>query len=157
MEDNDLMDQDSIFKSLTHSIRREIIKHVGVEKGLTFSAIKKAIDPIDSPSLSYHLKSLAPLISQKEGKYVLSEIGIAAFNLLLKTDQNSQLKKYKKSFIIAYIITVICWISAETIIPIIYYSSLGAWSINFIQGVLIILSVTNFIMIIMLQKKTNPK
>ncbi|MFX1286916.1 MAG: winged helix-turn-helix domain-containing protein, partial [Promethearchaeota archaeon] len=64
------INEDAIFKSLSHEIRRNIIRHIGDKKESTFSDIKNNIMSIDSPTLSYHLKSLIPLITQEEGKYI---------------------------------------------------------------------------------------
>lgn len=67
-------DEDELFKTLTHQIRRDIIKILG-ESELTFTQIKNQLGSIDSPTLSYHLKNLNPLITQVANKYKLSEIG----------------------------------------------------------------------------------
>jgi len=48
--------EDEIFKLLTHQKRRNIIKVLG-ERDLTFSQIKRNLE-IDSPTHSYHLKSM---------------------------------------------------------------------------------------------------
>src|SRR5271157_5663710 len=85
-------DEDAIFKSLTHQIRRQVIKQFNEGKSFSFSEIKRRLDPIDSPSLAYHLKSLQSLIVQVEGKYSLTEIGEAALQLLSKVDQDSRIK-----------------------------------------------------------------
>ena len=82
-----IMDEDEIFKSLSHQVRRDIIKFLG-ENPLSFTEINKNLEPIDSPTLSYHLKSLQLLLIQKMNRYELSEIGEAAFNLLSKTDES---------------------------------------------------------------------
>ncbi|MFX1587917.1 MAG: winged helix-turn-helix domain-containing protein [Promethearchaeota archaeon] len=114
----EVIDEEEIFKSLSHKIRRDIIKIVGNENGLTFSSIQKQIGAIDSPALSYHLKSLTPLLNSKESEYKLSYIGKAAFNLLSKTDQSHVVSKYRKRFIYAYLATVACWLIAQTLTPI---------------------------------------
>ncbi|MFX1235514.1 MAG: hypothetical protein ACFFBY_13330, partial [Promethearchaeota archaeon] len=98
-------DEEDIFKSLNHKIRRDIIKIVG-NRTLSFTEIKTHLEPIDSPTLSYHLKSLQSMLNQKENKYELSEIGEAAVNLLSKTDQSIRISKYKKKFLYAYCVTV---------------------------------------------------
>jgi len=84
---NSFIDEDEIFKSLSHQVRRNIIKILG-ENRLSFTEIINNLEPVDSPTLSYHLKSLQPLLQQKTNKYELSEIGEAAFNLLSKTDES---------------------------------------------------------------------
>ncbi|MFX1296016.1 MAG: hypothetical protein ACFFD2_14345 [Promethearchaeota archaeon] len=112
-------DEEEIFKTLSHKIRREIIKIIGAEGKLSFSEINRLLGAIDSPALSYHLKFLQPLIKQKKGKYLLNKIGLAAFNLLTKTDQSIKISKYKKNFIHAHIITIVCWIIACILVPLI--------------------------------------
>ena len=75
------VDEDEIFKTLNHKARRDIIKFIGKERAATFSSIKKALGDIESPALAYHLKSLSPLLVQKEGSYALSGMPcIAAMN-----------------------------------------------------------------------------
>ena len=54
----DIIDEEELIKSLSHKIRRDIIKFIGDGGELTFTEIKNFIESIDSPSLSYHLKSL---------------------------------------------------------------------------------------------------
>ena len=109
--------EEEIFKTLGHKVRREIIKIVGTEEKVTFSEIKKSMGTIDSPALSYHLKFLQPLIEQKEGKYLLNNIGLAAFNLLTKTDESVKISKYKKNFTYAHTITVVCWAITSLLVP----------------------------------------
>jgi predicted transcriptional regulator len=74
-----------VFKALDHEIRRDILRYVGEKRSTTFTDIMNAIKIPDSPTLSYHLKSLAPFIEQQNGKYQLTSIGTDAYNLLLKT------------------------------------------------------------------------
>ena len=111
-------EEEEIFKTLGHKVRREIIKTIGTEEKLTFSEIKQSLGGIDSPGLSYHLKFLHPLIEQKMGSYLLNKVGLAAFNLLSKTDQSVKFSKYKRFFTHAHIITIICWGIASFLVPI---------------------------------------
>jgi len=108
--------EDEIFKLLTHQKRRNIIKVLG-ERDLTFSQIKRNLE-IDSPTLSYHLKSMNEFLIQKKSKYAFSDIGKAALFLLTKTDQSIKMSKYKRNFWYAQIITAVCWIIAGFSIPI---------------------------------------
>ena len=147
-----VIDEDEIFKSLNHQVRRNIVKFLG-EEPLLFTEIKNKVEPIDSPTLSYHLKSLKPLLIQKENKYELSEIGEAAFNLLSKTDESVRISRYKKKFLYAYYVTVICWISAMTIIPIIISANLGFWTITYVNIVITIISTINYVIVWTLRKK----
>jgi len=112
--------EDEIFKILTHDTRRNIIKVLG-NKDLTFSEIKRGLEPIDSPTLSYHLKSMKQLIIQKNSKYSFSDIGRAALLLLTKTDQSIKMSRYKRNFVYAYIITLLCWVAAEIFTPLAFW------------------------------------
>ena len=112
--------EDEIFKILTHDTRRNIIKVLG-NKDLTFSEIKRGLEPIDSPTLSYHLKSMKQLIIQKNSKYSFSDIGRAALLLLTKTDQSIKMSRYKRNFVYAYIITLFCWVAAEIFTPLAFW------------------------------------
>ena len=112
--------EDEIFKILTHDIRRRIIKILG-DKDLTFSEIKRGLEPIESPTLSYHLKSMQQFIIQKNSKYSFSDIGRAALLLLTKTDQSIKMSRYRRNFFYAYLITLLCWIAAEILTPLAFW------------------------------------
>ena len=146
------IEEDEIFKSLSHQVRRDIIKFLG-EIPLSFTEIKDNLGPVDSPTLSYHLKSLQPLLRQKTNKYELSEIGEAAFNLLSKTDESVRISRYKRKFLHAYYATVICWISAATIIPFIIAADIGFFTTIFINSLITIISSINYVIIWTLRKK----
>ena len=148
------LSDDDIFKSLSHSIRRDIIKAIGIDKGLPFSGIKKQIDPIESPALSYHLKSLQPLLELKENKYKLSEIGKAAFFLLEKMDQSDRLKKRKKWIVYVFIATEILWGLAMSFLPLIIFGISVPWIRNLLVNVILILfRVINYIIFWILLRK----
>ena len=140
------IDEDEIFKSLSHKIRRDIIRTIGNEGKLSFTAIKNHIAKIDSPTLSYHIKSLQPLLTSKENKYELTEIGRAAYILLIKTDQSDKITKYRKRFIYAYIITVFCWVIMQTLIPFFLSTNTTENFFNYIPIMIIInsLAVINY-------------
>ena len=144
--------EDEIFKSLNHLVRRDIIKFLG-EGPLSFTEIKNKIESIDSPTLSYHLKSLELLLRQEGKEYELSEIGGATFNLLSKTDESVRITRYKRRFLYAYIITVFCWISASTILPFILVADLGPFTVLYISIIITIISTINEIIIWTLSKK----
>lgn len=151
-DESTLSDEDAIFKSLTHQIRRHVIKLFNERKALTFSEIKKGLDPIDSPSLAYHLKSMYVLITQAEGKYSLTAIGIAALNLLSKVDQSTKIKWYQRKFWYANVITVFCWIAVETLVPLAYYAPIGIWSFVEIQVIINVTAVINQVVIGLLRR-----
>ena len=147
-----LPEEDAIFKSLTHPIRRGVIKLFKERNALTFSEIQKGLDSIDSPSLSYHLKSMHALISQEEGKYSLTKIGGAALNLLSKVDQTTKIKWYQRKFLYANIITIFCWIAVETFVPLAYFAPIGYWSYGWIMIVINVTAIINQIVIGLLRK-----
>lgn len=145
-------EEESIFKILNHQIRRNIIKKLS-DRDLAFTELKDALDSIDSPTLSYHLKNMEQFIEQKKGKYLLSSIGRAALLLLSKTDQSLKISKYYRNFWIAYIATLLCWIIVQTVISTI----IGIYTnpmLNFIVLVfIIIVSVVNLTIIGLLRSK----
>lgn len=144
------VDEDEIFKSLNHKIRRDIVRVIGDKGKLSFTNIKNQIGDTDSPTLSYHLKSLNLLLISKENRYDLTKIGEAAYNLLTKTDQSYKVSKYRKRFIYAYIVTLTCWISVQTIIPLAIWYIIGDNFPTYYWVIVIILnvvSITNYIVI----------
>jgi DNA-binding transcriptional ArsR family regulator len=151
-QETPILDEEEIFKSLSHPIRRKIIKVLG-EQQLTFTDIKKDIEAIDSPTLSYHLKSMQPLLNQKDNKYSLSEVGMASLLLLNKTDQSVKISKYRRNFLYAYIGTVICWTVAETVVPFILGPDISTLKFSLIQTVITAISVVNFLIIWQLRKR----
>ena len=112
-----ISEEDEIFKLLTHQTRRNIIKALG-ERDLTFSQIKRNLN-IDSPTLSYHLKSMNLFVIQKKSKYSFSEIGRAALFLLTKTDQSIKMSRYKRYFLYVYLVSYACWVIIGIIAPLI--------------------------------------
>jgi len=119
LEEIPLSEEDEIFKLLTSQTRRNIIKILG-EHDLTFSQIKRDLE-IDSPTLSYHLKSMKPFVVQRNSKYTFSDIGRAALLLLTKTDHSFKISRYRRNFFYAYIITLFCWIAAEIFTPLAFW------------------------------------
>ncbi|WP_371804307.1 ArsR/SmtB family transcription factor [Candidatus Lokiarchaeum ossiferum] len=117
-------DENEIFKSLNHQIRRNIIRTLGEGLELSFSEIQKVIGPLDSPTLSYHLKSLNFLVNQDESMYSLTDVGVGAYLLLNRIDDNTQNKKGKKAFLIANIGTIVCWTIIMFAVPFLIQSQL---------------------------------
>ena len=104
--------EEEVFKVLDHQIRRDILRYIGEGKKLSFTDIKNATRSPESPTLSYHLKTLAPFLEQKDGKYDLNPIGKAAYTLLLRTvtyNRMALLQKKKLGVIIGH---TVLWISA---------------------------------------------
>jgi DNA-binding transcriptional ArsR family regulator len=103
----DYKNEDEIFKALVNKNRRSIIKSLGKKGRMSFTDILKNIGDIDSPKLSYHLKSLSGLIVQDDGQYKLTEIGNATVLLMNKIDQSEAIQKRKKKFMWANIASTI--------------------------------------------------
>ena len=104
--------EEEVFKALDHQIRRDVLRDIGESRTPAFTQILNAVKIPDSPTLSYHLRALSPLVVQQDGKYSLSPVGKAAYNLLLKTtalDKQATFMKKKTSAIVGHIVL---WISA---------------------------------------------
>ena len=104
--------EQQVFEALENQKRRDILRIVGENKGIAYTKILNASKVADSPTLSYHLKSLAPFIEQKEGKYRLTAMGKDAYNLLLKThayDKLALLQKNKSGVILG---NTVLWLAA---------------------------------------------
>jgi hypothetical protein len=82
--------EDSVFKALDNQKRRDILRFIGENRNGTFTEIRKSLDFPDSPSLSYHLRSLEPFLDQSDGRYHLSYLGKTAYDLLLRTGSYSK-------------------------------------------------------------------
>jgi DNA-binding transcriptional ArsR family regulator len=54
--------EEQLFKSLNNEHRRRIIRAIGERQEVMFTEIMHAIGSDDSPSLSYHLNTLEPLV-----------------------------------------------------------------------------------------------
>lgn len=144
--------EDEIFKLLTHQTRRNIIKILG-EHDLAFSQIRRDLE-IDSPTLSYHLKSMKEFVKQKKSKYYLSEIGRAALILLTKTDQSMRMSKYKRYFWYLYAVSYLCWIATGSIIPIvILYSNSLHFSIIILEIAINVIGTINMTVIGILKSR----
>jgi hypothetical protein len=101
-----------VFKALDHQMRRDILRYVGEGRDPTFTGILNAIRIPDSPTLAYHLKSLAPFIEQRKGTYHLTPMGKDAFNMLLKAGTRGKLALFQKKQFDATLGNTILWGSA---------------------------------------------
>jgi len=104
--------EEAVFKALDHQKRRDILRYTGEVGSATFTELKNNVDFPDSPSLSYHLKSLEPFLEQREARYSLSNLGKSAYNLLLRTGSYSRAVLHyskKKGTIIGHIVL---WLAA---------------------------------------------
>ena len=78
--------EEAIFKTLSNQKRRDILRFIGENKKVTFTTIKKATQIDDSSSLSYHLNSMEPLLTQTKEQYGLSDLGQESYRLIIKTN-----------------------------------------------------------------------
>lgn len=101
-----------VFRALDHQIRRDVLRYVGEKKSTSFTAILNDTGVPDSPTLSYHLRNLAPFIVLKQGSYTLTPVGKSAYDLLLKTtayNREAQFFRKKHGVMIGH---VVLWLSA---------------------------------------------
>lgn len=104
--------EEEVFKALDHQIRRDILRYIGEGKKPTFTDIMNATRSPDSPTLSYHLRNLAPFLEQKDGRYDLNLIGKAAYTLLLRTATYNRVALLHKKKLGAIIGHIVLWVSA---------------------------------------------
>ena len=104
--------EEEVFKALDHQIRRDILRYIGEGKKPSFTDIKNATRSPDSPTLSYHLKTLTPFLEQKEGQYDLNPIGKAAYTLLHRTVTYNRMVLLHKKKLGVIIGHIALWISA---------------------------------------------
>jgi hypothetical protein len=104
--------EEEVFKALDHQIRRDVIRYVGEQKLASFTEVLNAVNIPDSPTLSYHLKTLSPFLLQKEGGYTLSHLGKAAYDLLLRTHSFSRVELFMRNKNITIWSHIALWISA---------------------------------------------
>lgn len=104
--------EEQVFKALDHQIRRNVLRYIGEAKEPTFTEILNTVNIQDSPTLSYHLKTLSPFVTQQKGRYLLSPVGKAAYSLLLKTTMYNKQALYMKKKTGVIIGHIALWISA---------------------------------------------
>jgi len=104
--------EQEVFKALENQKRRDILRYIGENKGVTFTEILNASKIVDSPTLSYHLRSLAPFMQQKDGKYRLTPIGKDAYSLLLGTTTYNKLALLQKNKYEVTLGNIVIWIAA---------------------------------------------
>jgi len=123
--------EESIFKTLSHQTRRDILRLIGEQKQASFTEIKNNVKVEDSASLSYHLNTLQPLITQRDGKYSLTELGQDAYALINKTtayaESNSTLTFLRSRFPWVIVANALLWATALILTmtiqgePVIYF------------------------------------
>jgi hypothetical protein len=84
IDDGSASNEEEVFKTLGHQIRRDILRYIGESKSAKFTEIKNAIGISESAALSYHLTSLSPLLVHHDGLYRLSSLGKDAYSLMVK-------------------------------------------------------------------------
>ena len=108
--------EETVFKTLNHQTRRDILRAIGEKKQASFTEIKNAVKMQDTPALSYHLNALDSLIIQRGGWYSLSELGQDAYNLICKATtcsaSNSLLSRLRKQLPAVIIANAILWAAA---------------------------------------------
>ena len=128
--------EEEVFKTLSHQIRRDILRCIGESKGARFSEIKRAVGIDESASLSYHLSTLGPLIIHKDEFYTLSELGEDTYSLMTKLVSYSSsaaiLGSVKKQLGATIIANSLLWISAIAFLIV-------------VEGPLEFLTVTTFV------------
>jgi hypothetical protein len=105
----DNLEQD-VFKALENQKRRDILRLIGEKGCITFTDVLSTSKIADSPTLSYHLRELAPFITQKQGKYELTPIGKDAYNLLLRTAAYGKVFFFQKKRMGATFGNLLLWI-----------------------------------------------
>ncbi len=131
--------EEEVFKALDHQTRRDILRYIGERRGITFTEIMKAGKIPDTPTLSYHLKTLSPFIEQRNGKYHLTPIGKDAYNLLHRTTTYDKLALFQKNKYEVTVGNTILWITAiaaavyleaDTVLTTIFLPGLAAVSLT---------------------------
>jgi len=101
--------EEEVFKALDHQKRRDILRSIGEKEGVTFTEIMNSGRIPDSPTLSYHLRSLAPFVEQKHGGYRLTPMGKDAYSLLLRSTAYDKLAMFQKKRYEATFANLILW------------------------------------------------
>ena len=104
--------EEEVFKALDHQKRRDILRNIGEKEGVTFTEIMNAGKIPDSPTLSYHLRSLAPFVEQRHGGYRLTPMGKDAYSLLLRSTAYDKLAIFQKKRCDATFANLVLWVAA---------------------------------------------
>jgi len=77
----------NIFMALAHPTRQGILRLLGQSRASSFSDLLEKLNVKDSSTLTHHLKKLEGLVDRLEdGKYVLTDLGYMAYNILRRGD-----------------------------------------------------------------------
>jgi len=108
--------EETVFKTLSHQKRRDILRVIGEKKQATFTEIKNNVEVPDTVEVSYHLNALGTLVIQKDSTYSLSDLGRNAYSLICKTQtysaSNSTINLLRKEITIVIIANAILWAAA---------------------------------------------
>jgi DNA-binding HxlR family transcriptional regulator len=108
--------EERVFKSLSNEKRRAVIRYLGERHGARFNELKKDLDFEDGASLTYHLSSLEPLITQGKEGYGLSPAGRDAYSLMNKIASVSEatvaLISAKREIAAMIVVNAILWATA---------------------------------------------
>ncbi len=108
--------EEEVFKTLSHQIRRDILRYIGEAKGAKFTEIKNGTGIEESASLSYHLNALSPLLIHDKDLYKLSDLGKDTYALMVKLVSYStsavQLNVINRKLGATIIANAIMWASA---------------------------------------------
>jgi DNA-binding transcriptional ArsR family regulator len=78
-----------IFSSLKHPTRRLLLRSLKERPSKRFSKLQSELG-IDSPTLSYHLDALTGLVDKKGDGYSLTDLGVAASNLMGRVEETKR-------------------------------------------------------------------
>ncbi len=147
--------EEDVFKTLSHQIRRDILRYIGESNGARFTEIKKAVGIDESASLSYHLSTLSPLLLHKEELYELSELGKDTFSLLTKLVTYSSsaaiLGSIKQQLRATIIANSLMWLSAIAFLIVVE----GPLEFLTLSSFLSLFSISNIILYSIIQS-TKP-
>jgi hypothetical protein len=95
-----------------HQKRRHPTLHRRTQTS-TFTEIKKAAGIEDNSSVSYHLTNLQTLVTQKDEKCSLTDLGQEAYNLIVKTNAytstNIVVSVLRRQLLLLIIANAILW------------------------------------------------
>lgn len=87
---------DLISKSLSHPIRRKMLRLLNQKGRMAFSELRDSLG-IDGSHLSYHIGQMGELLKKAEdGSYELSKLGIVAVSLMRDVEELSTKEAWKK-------------------------------------------------------------
>ena len=108
--------EEKVFKSLSNERRRELIRYLGERRSARFNEMKRDLGFDDGASLTYHLSSLEPLLTQVEGGYRLSPAGRDAYGLMRKISSVSEstkaLASVRREITAMIVVNAILWAAA---------------------------------------------